>query len=386
MATATLATVSTTRAPARPRVSDILRDHGFAVCRTREQSRAVADILACRTAALGGQLERCPACSFSRTVFRSCCNRHCPNCQVLKQARWAEAQEARLLPTAHFQVVFTVADRPLRPFFRKSPRRSLSLLLQAVAETLSELTVSMRGIDAGFTMVLHTWNQKLDFYHPHVHCLVPAGGLSLDGEEWVSTSSDFFLPVDALASVFRGKLLASLESALRAGDVRLGLDEGLPLLRRAAGKPWKVYVKAPLAGPGHVVRYLSRYVHRIAIANSRIVSYDGTTVRFRYKDRADGGKVKTRSLSGPDFARAFLEHVLPARFVRIRHHGLLSSRRRTDLERARELIGGPPLAPPANDATWADAYRRLLGSDPLLCPHCHQAHMVLVATLPPVSP
>jgi hypothetical protein len=386
MATATLAPTGTTKAPARPRIADVLRDHGFAACQTRAQSRAVADILACRTAALGGQLERCPSCSFSRTVFRSCCNRHCPNCQVLKQARWAEAQEARLLPIAHFQVVFTVADRPLRPFFRKSPRTSLSLLLEAVAETLAELTVSMRAIDTGFTLVLHTWNQKLDFYHPHVHCLVPAGGLSLDGEEWVATSSDFFLPVDVLASVFRGKLLSHLETALRAGDIRLDLEEGLVRLRRAASKPWKVYVKAPLAGPGHVVRYLSRYVHRIAIANSRIVSYDGTTVVFRYKDRADGGKVKVRSVSGPDFAKAFLEHVLPARFVRIRHCGLLSTRRRADLERARQLIGGPPPTPPPDDATWVDAFRRLLGSDPLLCPHCHKAHMVPVATIPPVSP
>jgi hypothetical protein len=368
----------------RPQIADILRDHGIGACHTRQQRRAVADILSCRTGALGGHVERCPCCSYSRTVFRSCCNRHCPTCQVLKQARWADAQEARLLPVVHFQVVFTVADRPLEPFFRKAPRRCLTLLFRAVAETLSEVAASNLGIDLGFTAVLHTWTQALTHYHPHVHCIVPAGGLSLDGERWIGTPPHFFLRVEALSDVFRGKLLSWLEQALREREIPIDLREGLHLLRLAAGRRWKVYVKAPLAGPQHVVRYLSRYVHRIAISNSRIVSYDGKTVVFRYKDRK-AGKVKVRSLSGADFARAFLEHVLPEAFVRIRHFGLHASRRRKDLARCRELIGAPPVPKPEIE-TWVDAFRRLLGSDPLLCPKCGKADMVVVQILEPISP
>jgi hypothetical protein len=303
---------------------------------------------------------------------------------VLKQARWADAQEARLLPVVHFQVVFTVADRPLEPFFRKAPRRCLTLLFRAVAETLSEVAASNLGIDLGFTAVLHTWTQALTHYHPHVHCIVPAGGLSLDGERWIGTPPHFFLRVEALSDVFRGKLLSWLEQALREREIPIDLQKGLHLLRLAAGKRWKVYVKAPLAGPQHVVRYLSRYVHRIAIANSRIVSYDGETVVFRYKDRK-AGKVKVRSLRGAEFARAFLEHVLPEAFVRIRHFGLHASRRRKDLARCRELIGAPPV-PKSEKETWVDAFRRLLGSDPLLCPKCGKADMVVVQILEPISP
>ena len=240
------------------------------------------------------------------------------------------------------------------------------------------------GIDLGITAVLHTWNQALTHYHPHVHCLVPAGSLSHDGERWIGTPPHFFLPVAVLAEVFRGKLLSSFEEALRAGLIPLDLQQGLRLLRLAARKPWKVYVKAPLAGPRHVVRYLSRYVHHIALSNSRIVSYDGQTVVFRYKDRKQGS-IKTRSLSGRDFARAFLEHVLPEAFVRIRHFGLHASRRRSDLARCRVLIG-TPAAPAPQTETWIEAFRRLLGTEPLLCPKCGQADMVIVQTLKPLSP
>jgi len=370
----------------RPEIADVLRDHGLAVCRTRQQTRAVRDILACRTAALGGHLERCPHCSFLRHVFRSCRNRHCPKCQLLKQARWAEAHEARLLPVQHFQVVFTLADRPLRAFFRKAPRLCLTLLFDAAAETLAQVAASKRKLAIGFTAVLHTWNQSLSHYHAHLHCLVPAGGLSADGKRWVHGTRRFFLPVKVLSTVFRGKLLHKLERALRAGEIPIDLPAGQLLLRQAAAKPWKVYVKAPLAGPGHVVRYLSRYVHRIAITNHRIVSYDGETVVFRYKDRTDRGKIKLRRLSGPAFARAFLEHVLPAGFVRIRHYGLHASRRRDDLEDCRRLIGGSMLSLLPQHESWAEAYRRLLGTDPLLCPRCGKAEMISVATIAPISP
>jgi hypothetical protein len=257
----------------------------------------------------------------------------------------------------------------------------LSLLFDAVSETLSDIARSKLKASIGFTAVLHTWNQQGGF-HPHLHCLAPAGGLALDGSRWISTSSRFFLPVKPLRTLFRGKLLAKLEHALRTGQILGDLVPDLARLRRTP-KTWNVYAKRPLAGPGHVVRYLSRYVHRIAIANSRITHYDGHTVTFRYKDRSDGNALKHRTLSGPDFARRFLQHVLPPRFVRIRHFGLFAARRREDLARSRELLGAQPQPPREKDASWAVAFERLFGENPLQCPACKTGVLVVTRSLPP---
>jgi hypothetical protein len=369
--------------PRRYEVADVLRDHAHCLRLTGPQGRAVRDIVACRTERLGGHLEVCPDCGFSCGSYNSCRNRHCPKCQILKQALWAETQETLLLPTLYFQIVFTIPSQ-LHAFFRRAPELSLNLLFEAVAETLTAVSRTKLEASIGFTAVLHTWNQQLGF-HPHLHCLVPAGGLSLDGSRWIHTSSRFFLPVKALRRLFRGKLLAKLEHALRAGEILADLVPDLALLRRTP-KTWNVYIKRPLAGPGHVVRYLSRYVHRIALANSRITDYDGHSVTFRYKDRADGNATKHRTLSGPDFARLFLQHVLPPRFVRIRHFGLFAARRRDDLARCRELLGAQPQAPRAKDASWVVAFERLFGSNPLQCPACKTGVLVVTRTLPPTRP
>jgi hypothetical protein len=361
-------------------VADVLRDHASGLRLNGAQARAVRDIVACRSERLGGHLEVCPDCGFSRPCYNSCRNRHCPKCQILKQALWAEAQEALLLPTLYFQIVFTIPTQ-LHPFFRRAPEVCLELLFQAVSETLSQVAMTKLRATIGFSLVLHTWNQQLGF-HPHLHCLVPAGGLSLDGSRWIPTSRRFFLPVKALRRLFRGKLLSKIERALHAGEILGDRASDLNLLRRTP-KVWNVYAKAPLAGPIHVVRYLSRYVHRIAIANSRILDYDGRSVTFRYQDRADGNATKTRSVSGPEFARLFLQHVLPPRFVRIRHYGLFAARRRPDLDRCRELLGAKPNRPRPKDATWVEAYQRLLGSNPLLCPACKKATLVKTRILAP---
>jgi hypothetical protein len=365
----------------RYEIADVLRDHAQRLRLSGPQQRAVRDIVACRTERLGGHLEVCSTCGFSRGSYNSCRNRHCPKCQILKQALWAEAQEALLLPTLYFQIVFTI-PRELHAFFRRAPELCLTLLFEAVSETLSEVARTRLGATIGFTAVLHTWNQQLGF-HPHIHCVVPAGGLSLDGSRWISTSRRFFLPVKALRKLFRGKLLSRIERALRNGDILTDLAKDLPLLRRTP-KTWNVYAKPPLAGPGHVVRYLSRYVHRIAIANSRITHYDGTSVTFRYKDRAHGNLTKHRTLSGPDFARLFLQHVLPPRFVRIRHYGLLAARSRGHLARCRELLGAPSVTPPKKDANWALAFQRLFGTNPLRCPACKTGVLVATHVLPPM--
>jgi hypothetical protein len=341
----------------------------------------VRDILACRTERLGGHLEVCPDCGFSRRSYNSCRNRHCPKCQILKQALWAEAQEALLLPSFYFQIVFTLPAQ-LHAFFRRAPELCLSLFFEAVSETLADVARTKLRATIGFTLVLHTWNQQLGF-HPHLHCLVPAGGLALDGSRWIPTSRRFFLPVKRLRRLFRGRLLARLERALRSGKILGQLDHDLALLRHTP-KLWHVYAKPPLADPAHVVRYLSRYVHRIALANSRITHYDGHNVTFRYKDRADGNTTKHRTVSGQGFARLFLQHVLPPRFVRIRHYGLFAARRRQDLARCRALLAAPPAIKPEKDTHWALAFERLFGTNPLRCPACKTGLLVATRVLPPV--
>lgn len=369
------------RKPPRHEVAHVLRDHAYGLRLTKDQARAVRDIVACRTETLGGHLEECPDCDFSRGSYNSCRNRHCPKCQILKQELWAEAQEALLLPTVYFQIVFTIPEQ-LHAFFRRAPTVCLTRLFEAVSETLLEISRTNLKATIGFTAVLHTWNQQLGF-HPHLHCIVPAGGLSLDGSRWIPTSRRFFMPVKKLREVLRGKLLAKIERAIRSGEIFGDLTKDLASLRRTP-KKWNVYVKEPLAGPGHVVRYLSRYVHRIAIANSRITHYDKKNVTFRYQDRADGNAIKYRTVAGPQFAKLFLQHVLPARFVRIRHFGILAVKKRRDLARCRELLHAPPPKPPKKDASWVDTYERLFGSNPLRCPKCKTGMLVVTRVLPPM--
>jgi hypothetical protein len=345
----------------------------------------VRDIVACRTSRMGGHLEVCSeGCGFIRPAYNSCRNRHCPKCQILKQELWAEAQESLLLPCLYFQIVFTIPGE-LHPLFRTSPAACLDLLFAAVSETLTEVARPRLKAAIGFTAVLHTWTQQLRF-HPHIHCIVPAGGLSIDGDRWIATRKTFFLPVKVLRLVFRAKLLSKLENALAQGDLRGAHGDAVQYLKRAARKTWVVYARRPLAGPRHVVRYLSRYVHRIAIANSRIVGYDGRVVTFRYKARAEGGITKDMTLPGPHFAQRFLQHVLPARFVRIRHYGLLSARRRKDLVRCRELLKAGATPKRLKDANWVDAFVRIFGRNPLECPKCKIGTLHVRDVLPPMRP
>jgi len=360
-------------------VADILRDHAFGLRLSSPQARAASALVHCRTARLGGHREVCSTCGLVRHAYNSCRDRHCPRCQGLQQALWAERQRALALPVPYYQIVFTIPGE-LHRLFRRAPERCLNLLFQAVAETLLELGRSHLNGDIGFTAVLHTWTQKLRF-HPHIHCLVPAGVWK--NLRWVPTTNRFFLPMKKLHPVFKGKLLAKLRVALEDGDLPLPERDARNLIARAGHKPWGIHIEPPLDGPSHVVDYLSRYVHRIAIANSRILHYDGHTVLFRYRDRNDGDKTKLAPLSGAKFARLFLQHVLPRRFVRIRHYGLLASRRRPDLERCRQQLGGrtPPRVP---NETWDTAFRRLFGKDPLLCPRCKVGRFVARDVLPPL--
>ncbi len=359
-------------------MADVLRDHVAALHLSKEQARATAHILACRTGRLGGHLAVCDGCGHRHFAYHSCRDRHCPRCGSLDQALWAEAQLAHLLPISYFHLVFTI-PASLRPFFGSQGRAfALEALFAATSETILEIAES-HGVRLGILAVLHTWNQKQES-HPHTHCLVTGGGL---GPKGFVHHRRYLLPLKKLRRVFRGKLLAKLQALLREHKVSVGRYSGHELLRDASRRTWNIDIRRPLAGAEQVVRYFARYTRRIAISDSRLVSYDGETVAFRWRDRAHGNRLKTATLDGPTFSRRFLQHVLPKRFVRIRRYGLLSNRARKSLiAHCRDLLGvDPPIVPV--DASRAAASLRIFGRDPELCPVCHEGRLILVAAWQP---
>jgi hypothetical protein len=355
-------------------VADVLRDH--ALCLGPEQAQAVAHILACRTGRLGGHLAFCSHCGARHYAYHSCRDRNCPRCGGLDQRLWAEAQLPHLLPVSYFHVVFTL-PASLRPFFAHQGRaQALDALFAAVSESILE-TAARRGSRPGLLAVLHTWNQLLGA-HPHLHCLVTGGGL---GPKGFLHRRRFLVPLKALRPVFTGKLPSKLETLLAEGSLAVPRGSAHDLLRDASCREWKIAIRRPLGGPQQVVNYFARYTRKIAISDRRLVRYDGQTVVFRYRDRADGNRSKLARIDAPTFCRRFLQHVLPKGFVRIRRYGLLSNRVRTPLlGRCRELLGAePPLlvAPPGESRTAA--IRRLFGVDPELCPTCKRGRLVVRA-------
>jgi len=350
-----------------------------------EQARVVAALSACRTAALGGHLQKCDRCGREQPVYNSCRNRHCPKCQSLEQALWVEDQAEDLLPIPYFHVVFTL-PHALNPLFLRHPQLSYSLLFEASAATLIDVCRRRLGATPGVTAVLHTWTQLL-LYHPHVHCIASGGGLSADGA-WISSRPNFFLPVRVLAEVFRGKLLAAFELALAAGRLRISEYAGRAMLRQAAAKDFVVYSKPPFAGPEQVLRYLGRYTRRIAIGNERLRAHCNGQVTFSYRDRKDGGRKKRTTLPGSEFTRRFLLHVVPRRFVRVRHYGLLANgvkKSRLALARIQLEVPAAPCPSATKDETWQDTFRRLVGKDPRQCPDCRSGRLVVVAEIPRTS-
>jgi len=370
----------------RPELAEILSAYTPQLnCLSPDQARVVSSLRACRTAALGGHLQKCDRCGREQPVYNSCRNRHCPKCQSLEQALWVEAQAEDLLPVPYFHLVFTL-PHVLNPIFLREPRLSYSLLFEASAATLVDVCRRRLGATPGITAVLHTWTQLL-LYHPHIHCIASGGGLSADGE-WISSRPNFFLPVRVLADVFRGKLLETFEATLTAGHWRISERVVRDLLRRAAAKDFVVYSKAPFAGPEQVLRYLGRYTHRIALGNDRLRAHRNGQVTFSYRDRKHGGRKKRTTLNGSEFTRRFLLHVVPRRFVRVRHYGLLANGvKRSRLTLARTQLDSPVTTrpSPAKTETWQDTYRRLLGRDPHQCPQCRAGRLVVVAEIPPSS-
>lgn len=379
-------------APARPgrpplEVADILRAHGDAY-RVRhpvspEQAAVLRHLVQCRTAALGGHVDACTQCGFVRISYNSCRDRHCPKCQATRREQWIEARLERVLPVEHFHVVFTLPDQ-INPLMLRNRAALYNLLFTAASRTLLELAEDPKrlGAQVGFTAILHTWGQNL-LFHPHLHCVVTAGGLSPDGQRWVPTRQDYLLPVKVLGRLFRGKFLAGLNTLYREGGLAFAGSTAhladrrvfAALRDRLYRQDWIVYAKPPFGGTEQVFRYLGRYSHRVALSNSRLLSLQDGIVAFRYKDYRDASRWKVMHLAAEEFIRRFLLHVLPKRFVRLRHYGLMAGRNVNGrLRQARRLLGEetPAKEPPPLllAPTWQDRVLAWTGQDPRLCPCC----------------
>jgi predicted RNA-binding Zn-ribbon protein involved in translation (DUF1610 family) len=354
-----------------------------------DQRKAFNAIRDCRTAALGGHVEyveQCDTCGHRVISYNSCRNRNCPKCQAAARAKWLAAREAELLPVPYFHVVFTLPEI-LGRLALQNAREIYSILFRAASETLLTIAADPKRLGAalGFLAVLHTWGQNLHL-HPHLHCVVPGGGIGADGKRWIPCrKSSFFLPVRVLSSRFRSLFLIYLREAFRKGRLKFhGEMSSLAkpaafeaLCRRAARTKWVVFAKAPFGGPAQVLKYLARYTHRVAISNARLISMEDGRVSFAYKDYADGHKSKVMTLEATEFIRRFLLHILPAGFVRIRQFGFLANRaRKKKLALCRELLGAPPAS--ADVAVAASPVASVCERDHKLCPACGTGHMIRI--------
>ena len=383
---------------ARPplEVADVIRSHGTAFLQkygsqlTATQKKALRELASCRTAALGGHVERCLDCGHERLAYNSCRNRHCPKCQALSRARWLEREASYLLPVAYHHVVFTLPAE-VAELASANPVPLYNLLMQSAAQTLRVVAANPKrlGAQVGVLLVLHTWGQNLH-HHPHVHGVVTGGGLSCNergqvqaAPRWLSCRPGFFLPVRVLSRVFRGKFLAALRGLHAQGKLKLPrrLHEATAFtawLSPLYAKDWVVHAKPPFGGPEQVLKYLARYTHRVALSNHRLVKLEHGRVTFRYKDYADERKEKLLTLSAEEFLRRFLQHVLPKGFTKIRHYGLLSNRQRqARLRLARRLL--LPITALASAALAAIEPAELPR-----CPQCGSVRRLRGELLPPV--
>ena len=363
-----------------------------------EQRQALRAVIRCRTAELGGHVQRCEKCSHQRIQYNSCRNRHCPKCQAMARAAWLQKRESELLPVPYFHVVFTLPHE-LAPLALQNPRVVYGILFQAAARTLGEVAANPKHLGArvGCLMVLHTWGQNL-MHHPHVHAIVTGGGLSPDGSRWIhgrrsKRRRPFFAPVKVLSRVFRGKFIRLLKQAFASGKLAFH-GQLQPLcdpaafeqrLNHAVRHDWVVYAKRPFSSPTCVLKYLARYTHGVAISNRRLVTLHNGQVSFRYKDYADRQQSKVLTLQTPEFIRRFLLHTLPRSFVRIRYYGFLANRQRNEqLEHCRRLLGVTAEPTPV-------AEEKVLPTETLApqelcrkCPACQHGKLVIIEVVPPV--
>lgn len=394
--------------PNSPEVADVFHRYGEAYRQqhgaslSTAQRRAMSAIELCRTAALGGHVEQCDSCGHQRISYNSCRSRSCPKCQSLARAQWLADRQSELLDTQYFHVVFTLpAEIAVIAYQNKAP--VYDILFHAAAETLLTIAADPAhlGAEIGFLAILHTWGQNL-LHHPHLHCVVPGGGISADGTRWIGCRPGFFLPIRVLSRLFRRLFLERLEKAFLAG--KLAFFSSLqPLHEHAAflrylmpvrTTEWVVHAKPPFGGPQQVLDYVGRYTHRIAISNNRLLDIENGRVRFRWKDYRDDGRQKIMTLNADEFIRRFLIHVLPSRFHRIRYYGFLGNRYRVQkLDRCRELLGMslPQPSDSRSENEFCHRHDEDAGHSLRQCPACHQGQMIIVerfdgiTTPPPIQ-
>lgn len=357
----------------RAKGGDLLASHSLSPAQCKVL-RAIAD---CRTSALGGHRDQCDRCGYEHTFWNSCRDRHCPGCGAEARNAWLEARSAEVLDVPYFHAVLTIPEI-LRPLARHAPSQIYAILLRAAGQALVELGRSRLGATLGVLTILHTWTQLLEF-HPHVHCIIPGGGFSPDGERWVRLKrADFLLSTKVLSRRFRSIVTTEIRHAFKAG--KLSLPPSIPdrtalqvVLAKAWKTDWHTYIKPSFGGPEHVLGYLSAYTHRIAISNHRILVFDGENVTFSWKDRNDGNRKRLEILTAVEFLARFIQHVVPPKFVRIRYFGFLANcHRRRNIDKARRLIASPrtpKLSSPRQN------FR--------LCPRCHEGTMVKGDPVPP---
>ncbi len=385
--------------PLQLEVAEIFRQHGpqyrqaHAEALSRGQRRVMGAIECCRTAALGGHVERCDACGHLRIAYNSCRDRHCPKCQSLARAQWLEERQAELLEVEYFHVVFTLPE-PIAALAYQNKKLLYDMLFHASAQTLRTIAADPEhlGAEIGFLTILHTWGQNL-LHHPHVHCVVPGGGISPDGSHWIGCRPGFFLPVRVLSRLFRRLFLEALHKSFEAGALQF-FSNLEPLRDKAAfaaylaaagNTEWVVYAKAPFGGPAQVLRYLGRYTHRVAISNNRLLGLEDGRVRFLWKDYKHEGAKRVMNLTAEEFIRRFLLHVLPEGFQHIRSYGFLANRyREAKIALCRKLLGTPK--PACDELTetldYRDRYERLTGISLRDCPVCGRGHMVCIESFP----
>jgi len=386
------------RAPGGAEVADIFRQYGPQYRQShqlpRNQRRVMGAIVDCRTSALGGHKDKCDSCDHIEISYNSCRNRHCPKCQFLKKEKWIEARAEDLLPITYFHVVFTMPAE-LKPLVLRNQKVMYDILFRSVSETLIELADDPKHLGAriGFMAILHTWGQNL-MDHPHVHCVVTGGGLSDGRDRWVLCKKKFFIHVKVMSKMFKSKFLDYLKDSYTSGELlfpgvinHLKERHAFERLRRPLYyKKWVVYCKPPFNGVEGVFEYLSRYTHRIAISNNRILKVENGEVSFLWRDYADGDKVKTMTVDALEFIRRFLLHVLPDGFVKIRYYGLLANRnRKNNIILCRELLGTSKIEAKDNDIpeTWQEHLLRVSGVDVTKCPVCKKGRMCTVEVLYP---
>jgi predicted Zn-ribbon and HTH transcriptional regulator len=369
---------------ARPELADIFRQYGESYrkthCLPASHLKVMRAVEVCRTAEMGGHLKQCDTCGFEHPTYNSCRNRHCPKCQSLAKAKWLEKQTSELLPVGYFHLVFTLPHE-LNRLILAHKKIVLALLFKAVSKTLLEFGRTRLKGTVGIIAVLHTWDQTLKD-HFHLHCLIPAGALSVDHSRWIGARPNFLFPVKALSRVFRGKFLDLLQQACDKGKIPAANNE----IKASRRKNWVVYAKKPFGSPQTVLDYLGRYTHRVALSNNRILALDNGQVTFSYRDRRDKDRLKSMPLDAEEFIRRFLLHILPDGFMRIRHFGFLANRaKKHALPQCRKLLGLNPALPKIPKRSAHDLLLEIAGIDLSRCPRCQKGTMIVVGDLPRIT-